>query len=113
MNVDQLVPRPKKRVEFSLRYRHSVPSEPGCYVLATAAANVIYVGLATNLRRRFSQHRDTKEKRQRTPVGVAFWFYFMTCAESDTCRIERTWLNEHLELHAELPILNKVYSPVR
>lgn len=90
-----------------------MPSEPGCYVLATAAANVIYVGLATNLRRRFSQHRDTKEKRQRTPVGVAFWFYFMTCAESDTCRIERTWLNEHLELHAELPILNKVYSPVR
>jgi hypothetical protein len=113
VNVDQLIPPPTKRVEFSLRNRHFVPSEPGCYALATFSSDVVYIGLTNNLYRRLCQHRDAKEKREPTSLGIAFWFHFLTCDEGETYRIERTWLNEYVELHGEMPTLNKVYSPVR
>jgi predicted GIY-YIG superfamily endonuclease len=113
MKVEQLIPQPAKRVQFSLKWRKFVPKETGCYILATFDDDVLYVGLSDNLNRRFGQHRDNKEKRKPTGQGRAFWFYYLRCDEKEMCRVERTWLNEHIEVHGELPVLNRVSSPVR
>src|SRR5258706_403184 len=90
MNVDELLPTISSRIQFSLRYRKSAPNTPGCYVLTTFDGNVLYVGLTNNLYRRFSQHRDVKEKCEPTPQGIAFWFYYLSAAEKEIHRI--TWM---------------------
>ncbi len=112
MKVQQLIPKVNKRVQFSLKSRKFVPKETGCYILSTFQDEVLYVGLANNLHERFPQHRDNKEKRNPTSQGKAFWFYYLTCAEKEIHRIERTWQNQHRELHGELPILNRINSPL-
>ena len=113
MKVGQLVPHVSLRVQFSLRHHKFVPVEPGCYVLTTFEGDVLYVGLTDDLHRRFWEHRDTKEKCEPTAQGMAFWFYYLGCEIKHLERIERTWLNIHVEFHGERPILNKCDSPVR
>lgn len=113
MKVNQLVPRLNNRFEFSLRYRKLVPNEAGCYVLAAFDDEILYLGLTENLHRRFAEHRDNREKCGKTSQGTAFWFYYLTCPQKELNRIERTWLNQHDDLHKVWPVLNKVYSPVR
>lgn len=113
MKVNQLIPEVNLRVQFSLRLRKIVPVKSGCYVLTTFNDEVLYIGLTDNLHRRFTQHRDSKAKREETPQGTAFWFYYLTMERSRIFRVERTWLNQHLELHGTLPILNKINSPIR
>lgn len=113
MKADELIPKVKERVQFSLKNRRSVPKEAGCYVLTTFNGEVLYVGLTDSLYRRFFEHRDTKEKRNPTKQGLAFWFYYLVIDKKEINRIERGWLNQHLSLHGTYPILNKVHSPVR
>ena len=113
MRIDRLVPKAPHRIQFHLRFRKFVPREAGCYALATFDNQVVYVGLSDNLYERFAQHWDTKGKREPTTIGRAFWFYYLMCAQKDLCRIERTWMNQYLELHGMLPVLNKVNSPIR
>lgn len=113
MKVSQLIPSVDNRHQFSLRFHKFIPDEAGCYVLATFDDEVLYVGLTDDLHRRFREHRDTKKKRDPTAHGRAFWFYYLTCETTETRRIERTWLNQHVELHGVLPVLNKCNSPVR
>jgi excinuclease UvrABC nuclease subunit len=113
MKIQQLIPAVEKRLEFSLRCRKFVPRSAGCYVLTSFDGEILYVGLTDDLNRRFFDHRETKEKRNPTPNGKAFWFYYLTCEEKEMFRIERTWLNQHLEIQGVLPVLNKINSPVR
>jgi predicted GIY-YIG superfamily endonuclease len=112
VKVEQLIPTVEQRVEFSLKSRKFVPASAGCYALSTFDRDVLYVGLTYNLHRRFVQHRDTRKKREPTSVGMAFWFYFLSCDKREVHRIERTWLNEHMELDGEWPLLNKTNSPL-
>lgn len=113
MKVAQLIPSANERLQFNLKMLKFVPKVSGCYVLSTVDDDVLYVGLTDNLYRRFSEHRDNKEKNQQTAQGIAFWFYYIQCEKIEINRIERTWLNIHTEIHGVLPLLNKVYSPVR
>jgi len=113
MKVNQFVPQLDNRVEFSFRYHKFIPSEAGCYVLAAFDNEVLYVGLTEDLHGRFFDHRSNKEKCSQTPQGAAFWFYYLACNEKELNRIERTWLNQHYDLHGRWPVLNKVPSPVR
>jgi hypothetical protein len=112
MIVAELSPPPGERVRFSLRFRKFVPRSDGCYALASFDDEVLYVGLTDNLHRRFREHRETREKRDATPLGAAFWFYYLTSVSSEVARIERTWMNQHLQVHGTLPVLNRIYSPV-
>lgn len=113
MKIGQLVPEITLRLQFTLRHHKFVPQEPGCYVLTTFDGDVLYVGLTDQLHRRFAEHRDTKEKCQPTEQGTAFWFYYLPCELKELERIERTWLNIHVECHGVRPILNRVDSPIR
>src|SRR4051812_38071391 len=99
MKVGQLIPQATLRVRFTLRELKFVPRGPGCYLLTNFDGDILYVGLTDELHRRFQDHRDNKEKCGPTPLGVAFWFYFLPCPIKQLQRIERTWLNMHNESH--------------
>ncbi|EIM72617.1 hypothetical protein A33O_18244 [Nitratireductor aquibiodomus RA22] len=109
MKVGDLSPRPAAKEPFRRSQMRFVTEKSGCYVLATFDEDMLYVGLAKNLRRRFGQHLDTPEKVTATANGRAVWFFWLECADLE--KVERTWLNSHALAHGAWPILNKVYSP--
>jgi GIY-YIG catalytic domain len=86
-----------------------IPAARGCYVLANFREEVLYIGLAIDLRRRFGQHLDSPEKIAPTSLGVAVFFYWLE--SPDTNKLERTWMNIHQLAEGKLPVLNSVYSP--
>lgn len=112
MKIDELIPRPTEKVQFKLASFKAVLRENGCYVLTTFDNDILYIGLATNLNNRFKQHLNNQEKTSPTSAGKAIWFYFMTFDSKNLPKLERTWLNQFVNKHGRLPILNKVNSQV-
>ncbi|WOS65839.1 GIY-YIG nuclease family protein [Sinorhizobium fredii] len=108
MRIGDLVPVPTKREGFRRSRLRFVPGDCGCYVLATFDGHVLYVGLTKNLRRRMGQHLDNQEKVKATDFGRAVWFLWLEC--DNLSKVERTWMNIHVQHHGKLPILNKIYS---
>jgi predicted GIY-YIG superfamily endonuclease len=87
-----------------------VPNRSGCYVLTTFERAVLYVGLATDLRTRFSQHLDDPKKTGLTDMGRAVLFHWFETKEIQ--KVERTWLNIHYQFEGKRPILNSIDSPI-
>lgn len=109
MKVGDLSPCPTDKEPFRRAQTRFVSEKSGCYVLATFEEEILYVGLAKNLRRRFGQHLDTAEKVTATADGRAVWFFWLECTDLE--KVERTWMNSHALCHGVWPVLNKVYSP--
>lgn len=109
MNIAELAPQPTRKEAFMRSRERFVPNSAGCYVLTTLDGFVLYVGLAENLRRRMGQHLDNPEKTGLTKHGRAVVFHWIE--SGDTRKIERTWLNIHIQHEGTLPELNRVFSP--
>ncbi len=109
MNVDMLVPKPNQSEAFRRNRERFIPDAPGCYALTNFSKDVLYVGLAKNLRRRFNQHLDSDKKTAVTALGRAILFWWRETG--DTHKVERTWMNIHIQHEGALPVLNSVYSP--
>lgn len=109
MNVDKLIPATSQWEPFTLSKSKFIPNVAGCYVLTSFEEIVLYVGLATDLRRRFIQHLGNPEKKGVSGGGRATKFHWVET--SDINRVERTWLNIHVHHEGRYPTLNKVYSP--
>lgn len=112
MKVEALKPTPKDKTSFKLSSFKSVPKKCGCYVLTTFENDILYIGLSNNLYERFKQHLDNPEKTNPTAEGKAVWFYFNAYDLKNLPKLERTWINQFDSTHGELPILNKVNSPI-
>ena len=112
MKVADLKPPAATRVKFSLSDQRLVPQHPGCYVLVSFVGEILYIGKAENLRSRFRTHRDSEEKRGAVNGKSAHWFYFAQFSKNELFRVERGWLHQYETLHAELPRMNKIHSPV-
>lgn len=110
MNAAALIPQPPHFETFKRNRARFVPETSGCYGLATFSRVVLYVGLSRNLRNRMNSHLDDAKKTGPTPFGKAVLFFWIESDEID--RIERTWMNIHIQHEGCLPVLNKVYSPV-
>lgn len=112
MKIEHLNPLPKDKVLFKLSSFKSVPKLTGCYVLTTFDKDILYIGLSENLFDRFQQHLDNPEKTLPTKDGKAIWFYYSINDPYSLNMLERTWLNQFAAIHGNLPILNKVNSPI-
>jgi len=112
MIVHDLYPKPLAKAQFKLLYYKEVPKYAGCYVLTTFDDEIIYIGLAVNLYNRFKQHLDNPEKVSPNTFGKAVWFYYQAYDSSNLPKLERSWLNQYLNIHGKLPSLNKVFSPI-
>lgn len=109
MKLDLLVPLPIASEPFRRNRERFIPSKSGCYVLTTFERDVLYVGLAVNLRRRMNDHLNSVAKTELTPQGRAVLFHWLESLEIN--KIERTWLNIHLIKEGGLPLMNRSYSP--
>ena len=110
MKVGELVPQPDQCETFKHSRIRFVPEKSGSYVLATFSREILYIGLSVNLRKRMKKHLDNPSKTGITKTGRAVLFFWI---ESDEIhKIERTWLNMHVQCEGRWPELNKVYSPV-
>lgn len=109
MKVEVLVPRPVRRETFKRNRERFVPESSGCYVLSTFDDTVLYIGLSVNLRQRMNNHLDNPQKTGETKLGRAVFFYWLEAP--DINKVERTWLNIHIQHEGVLPILNAIYSP--
>ena len=89
-----------------------VPERSGCYAITTFDSEIIYTGLAINLRNRCEQHLDSPGKTSETVLGRAFWFWYLEWSENHLGNLERSWMNLHLAEEGSLPVLNKIYSPI-
>jgi hypothetical protein len=110
MNLSELIPQPQGCDSFRRSRCKFVPEKSGCYVLTTFEKLVLYVGLATNLRKRMNEHLDSPEKTRATEKGRAVQFHWLETPDINT--VERTWMNTHIQHEGTLPPLNKMYSPV-
>jgi excinuclease UvrABC nuclease subunit len=110
MKIKELIPCPVLCESFKRNRERFIPELSGCYALATFENVVLYIGLTKNLRRRMNEHLDSEEKTTLTINGRAVFFYWLEVKEIN--KVERTWLNTHLQHEGVLPVLNKVYSPI-
>ena len=113
MKVEEIIPLPEDRVRFDIAHFKTVPKEAGCYLLTTFEGNILYIGLAKNLFKRFQNHLANPDKTKPTKEGKAFWFYFKIYDPKNLPKLERTWLNHFESIHGILPIRNKIKSPVQ
>ena len=109
MNIDLLVPQPSNCEAFKRNRERFVPERPGCYILTNFLKVVLYIGLTVNLRRRMNEHFDDPKKVAETNIGRVILFHWIE--SPDINKIERTWMNIHIQNEGTLPLLNKVYSP--
>jgi excinuclease UvrABC nuclease subunit len=112
MKIGELIPCPVKFETFKRNRERYIPGKPGCYVLTNFSRDVLYIGLTVSLRRRINEHLDNPEKTLETRTGRAVLFFWIEVPESEINKIERTWLNIHIQHAGVVPILNKMYSPV-
>lgn len=110
MNVKELFPAPHGNTPFRRDRQKFLPASPGCYVLTTFAGDVLYLGLTVDIRRRMGEHLDTPGKRAVTPCGRAITFHWLICKDLE--KVERTWMNIHIQHEGRLPVLNGAYSPI-
>jgi hypothetical protein len=110
MNVEKLVPQPEACEPFRRNRQRFVPRAAGCYALTTFTGTVLYVGLASSLHDRMGDHLDSAQKTAVTELGRAVMFFWFETP--DLNKIERTWMNIHIQAEGALPILNRAYSPV-
>ena len=109
MKITDLIPGPVQYETFRRSRERFVPEKSGCYVLTTFSRDVLYIGLTNNLRRRMNEHLDNPDKTGETTLGRAVLFYWFESDELN--KIERTWLNIHIQHEGAIPVLNKIYSP--
>ena len=112
MRIEELTPLPKEKVHSKLSSFKAVPREAGCYVITSFDNTILYIGLSDNLFTRFQQHLDNPEKTNLTKEGKAIWFYFLIYDAKNLPKLERTWINQFMDTHGRLPVLNKISSPV-
>jgi predicted GIY-YIG superfamily endonuclease len=110
VKVADLIPQPRNQDAFRRNRERFIVKKPGCYVLATFDGTVLYIGLSNDLRRRFVEHLQCREKTSLTERGRAVLFHWMESEQLNS--IERAWMNMHTLHEGELPVLNKVFSPV-
>lgn len=113
MTISELTPQPSEKVAFKLSSFKIVPKLSGCYVLTTFNNEILYIGLTDSLYSRFQQHLDNPEKTNPTKIGKAVWFFYLLYDVNNLPKLERTWINQYVSNNGELPVLNKINSPVR
>lgn len=112
MKIETLIPQPNNRVAFKLASYKLIPKNAGCYVLTTFDCDILYIGLSDNLYDRFQQHLNNPEKVNPTKEGKAIWYYYLIYDSKNLLKLERTWINQFVAMHGQLPILNKINSPI-
>ena len=111
MFVKDIKPKIEFTKEFEFSKLNSIPDTYGCYIISNFNEEIMYIGKATSLRNRMTNHLDTPEKNTKTKLGKAYWFSYKLCEnEFEISKLEKGWLNEYELKNGELPIFNKIHA---
>ena len=108
MKVTELRTKPSGMVAFILRSQKRVPEKEGCYILASPADDILYIGQTVNLRRRMGDHRKDRKK---TDPGNGIYprkFFWLESVTSE--KLENEWITNYRAIEGKLPPLNKVQA---
>jgi len=108
MNVRELNDSSLVRLEFSKRKTVLVPRNHGVYVLSNYFDSILYIGVSKNLQRRMLEHLNSEEKKNLTPEGRAYWFFYKVCSENEARPEERGWILHYALHEGKLPYFNKI-----
>jgi predicted GIY-YIG superfamily endonuclease len=113
MKYSELIPKAETQSVFDILHIRQMPEMSGCYILTNFHGEIIYIGLAKNLRKRVLQHLENPEKNTITKSGKIYYIYYKVLDnELKINQLERGWLNEYELVHGGLPPLNKIHSPL-
>lgn len=113
MNYRLLQPPPTRLLEFGFSQLGSYPEVPGCYALANAEGEILYVGQAASLRGRLGQHLENGRHRALTTHGRASQVALVELENRQTLNAhERGWLNQCELADGSMPVLNKISAPI-
>ena len=90
---------------FKLRTVRQAPSSQGCYVLASAFHDVLYIGRAVNIQRRVIQHLGDKSKTNPENCPPPRILFYLEAYEHE--KLEDEWLRIYEGKTGHLPPLNK------
>lgn len=111
MKVQNLKLSIDKTLEFDYSNQNFIPEEYGCYLISNFNNEIMYIGKASSLKVRFTNHLETPEKNKLTKLGRAYWFSYKLCKdENEIARLERSWLNTYELEHGTLPIFNNLHA---
>jgi hypothetical protein len=108
LKVREIVPTVEHTVAFELYALGRISDGSGCYCLANAGGDIIYIGQAVELRRRLIEHFESDKRTAWTEYGrisVVWW------RGEETIRLdalERGWINAAVLRDGRLPPLNRV-----
>lgn len=106
MKPVDLDPRLAVDVRFMQMHSGSVPVVAGCYALADAYGEIVYIGKSQNLRQRFEQQLAHHGTRPKAGGAKVFSFSFMTCLLGEETRIEQHLLSTYKYKTGDLPEYN-------
>lgn len=107
MKIMEVSPLFKGRLPFRWDANDGVPAVAGCYILATAFDDVLYIGQTNNLRRRMAEHLRSDRMVLPSDAGRAWWFYYALMPASKVVECEQGLLVNHRLADGCWPVLNR------
>jgi excinuclease UvrABC nuclease subunit len=98
-------------VAFDFWAVRSIGDGPGCYVLANASRDILYIGQAVCISSRLLQHLDAGRQREMTTLGTASLVAVLIL--EDAARLnayERGWISQCELADGRIPLLNKMHG---
>jgi excinuclease UvrABC nuclease subunit len=113
VKISALMPQAGSSFPFEFRHLRGMPDAPGCYALAIARNDILYIGQATSLQRRLIQHWDAGRHKLATSYGRISKVSVIEIPDAGTLNaFERGWINQCELFDGAMPPLNKVGAPV-
>ena len=95
------------KIGFDLRSNIDAPRESGCYAIANAYGEILYIGKAENIQDRMADHISDPGKQQAGSLGASCWFFYKLIPVSEIGIVEESLLSTYKFKAGVLPPLNK------
>ena len=95
-------------VPFQLKDAWRIPNSAGCYMIANAYHEVLYIGQTTDLRRRMNEHLVDVRITSLTRIGRATWFHYQRLDDVVLRDAEDRLLMQYTAVVGRRPPLNRV-----
>ncbi|MCO4100991.1 MAG: GIY-YIG nuclease family protein [Gemmatimonas sp.] len=112
MKVADLFPTTEEKTAFELYSLSRISDSSGCYCLANAAGDILYIGQAVSIRQRLVQHFDSEKRMALTRFGRCSTAWWRAEDPARLNALERGWLESVRLRDGELPPLNRVSAPI-
>lgn len=112
MKVTALVPTPNLRMSFDRYALARIAEGSGCYCLANASHDILYIGQSLSIRRRLVEHFDGPKYGELTPLGRISLVWWLLEKPEGLNALERGWTESVRLADGQLPVFNRTSAPL-